>query len=75
MIEVIIEIQTNSIKLSQLVKYIGVVNNGSEAKNLIKTGLVKVNGIVKTTPGTLIIDGDIIKIKEKVYEIKRNDEN
>ena len=43
-----IKISTPFIKLDQLLKFAGVVNEGADAKLLIQGGFVKVNGVTDT---------------------------
>lgn len=58
-----IEIETEYIKLDQLLKYSGIVQTGGNSKVLIQEGLVKVNGDVVTERGRKIRKGDIIKVE------------
>lgn len=60
----IIEINTEYIKIDQLIKFAGIVGNGSDAKLMIKDGLVHVNGELCTQRGKKIRNGDIIKIED-----------
>ena len=59
----IIEITTDYIKMDQLIKFAGLVQNGSDAKFMIVDGLVRVNGELCTQRGKKIRNGDIIEIK------------
>lgn len=60
----IIEINTEYIKMDQLIKFAGIVVNGSDAKFMIAEGLVRVNGELCTQRGKKIRNGDIIEIKD-----------
>lgn len=60
-----VKITTEFIKLDQLLKFSGVVAIGSEAKELISAGNVKVNGEVCTMRGKKIRPGDIVNINNK----------
>ena len=57
-------------KLDQFLKWKNFVSSGGEAKNLIKSGAVKVNGLVETRRGRKLIKGDkIIFLKnELIFE-------
>jgi len=60
----IIEITTDYIKMDQLIKFAGMVQNGSDAKFMIADGLVHVNGELCTQRGKKIRNNDIIEIKD-----------
>lgn len=57
-----VKITTEFIKLDQLLKFAGAVAIGSEAKELILDGQVKVNGEVCTMRGKKIRSGDVVNI-------------
>ena len=57
-----IAIKTEFIKLDQLLKFSGVADIGSEAKQMVLDGLVKVNGEVCTMRGKKIRPGDLVEI-------------
>ena len=54
-------------KLDQFLKFIGIVQTGGEAKIIIKSGKITVNGIVETRRGRKIIDGDQIIFANETY--------
>ena len=60
----IIEINTEYIKLDQLLKYAAVVGNGSEAKMLILDGMVRVNGEICTQRNKKIRPADEVEIED-----------
>lgn len=60
----IIEINTEFIKVDQLIKYAGIVGNGSDVKFMIMDGLVRVNGELCTQRNKKIRDGDIVEIED-----------
>lgn len=66
-----IKIITETIKLSQLLKYSGVTMSGAEAKIMIKQGDVKVNNVVETAPGRQISHNDIVEIGQSKIIIKK----
>lgn len=57
-----IGIQTEYIKLQQLLKLSGIVMQGSDAKILIEESKIKVNGIIINQRGKKIYAGDIVDI-------------
>lgn len=57
-----VKITTEFIKLDQLLKFAGAVAIGSEAKEIILDGQVKVNGEVCTMRGKKIRSGDIVTV-------------
>ena len=60
-------INTEFIKLDQLLKWANFTGSGVEAKMFIQNGEVKVNGVVETRRGKKIYDGDIVEFAgEKV---------
>ena len=58
-----VAINTEFIKLGQLLKFASVVGNGSDAKMLIADGIVKVNGVVVTERGKKIHPGDVVEVE------------
>ena len=57
-----IAIKTEFIKLDQLLKFSGVADIGSEAKQMVLDGIDKVNGEVCTMRGKKIRPGDLVEI-------------
>lgn len=64
-----IQIHTAYIQLQQLLKWLGVAENGSIAKEMCREGVVMVNGNVETAPGKKLYSGDIITMAEQQYQI------
>ena len=62
-------INTEFIKLDQLLKFAGIVGNGSDAKILIYEEEVMVNGEVVTQRGKKIRPGDIVQVGEQVINV------
>ena len=58
-----IKIRDEYIKLGQLLKLAGLVEDGVDAKIVIQDGLVKVNGEVDTRRGRKIVAGDIVEFE------------
>lgn len=65
-----VKITTEFIKLDQLLKFSGAAAIGSEAKELIASGGVKVNGEVCTMRGKKIRPGDTINVYNKNITVK-----
>ena len=59
-----VPINTEYIKLQQLIKLSGIVGQGSDAKMLIADGIVKVNGETVFERGKKIRVGDIVIIDD-----------
>lgn len=57
------------IKLEQLLKYAGLVSTGGEAKYLIQSGFIKVNGEQETRRGYKIQAGDIVESEDETLYI------
>jgi ribosome-associated protein len=62
-----IEINTDSIKLDQFLKWAGIVDSGGEAKSLIQNGTVMVNGVVENRRGRSLHPGDSITVAAGEY--------
>ena len=54
-----VTIKTEYIKLDALLKFAGLADTGGEAKEAVKSGLVKVNGEVCTMRGKKLRPGDV----------------
>ena len=64
-----IKIETETIRLSQLLKFVNAAQDGSEAKFRIANEEVTVNGEVETRRGRKLYHGDQVGFEDKVYEI------
>lgn len=62
-------IDTEFIKLDNLLKYAGAVDTGGQAKFEIQNGAVKLNGEVCTQRGKKIRAGDKVEFDGKTYEV------
>lgn len=60
-----IEITTEFIRLDALLKLADMVSTGGEAKVIIQSGLVSVNGEVCTMRGKKLRGGDTVSYKDK----------
>lgn len=65
-----IKIDTEFIKLDQLMKYASMVQTGGEAKMLIAGELVLVNGEICTQRGKKIRPGDEVLFDGETYKVK-----
>ena len=64
-----IAIKTEFTKLDQLLKFSGVADIGSEAKQMVLDGIVKVNGEVCTMRGKKCVPGDVIELDGQSVEV------
>ena len=65
-----IKINTEFIKLDQLLKYEGLADSGVHAKEIITGGRVKVNGEVEARRGRKIYRGYVVEYKGKEYTVE-----
>ena len=65
----VIHIETEYIKLQDLLKFAAAVSTGGEAKILIQEGDVTVNGEVCTMRGTKIRPGDDVALRDEHYTV------
>jgi len=64
-----ITIHSDSIELSQLLKFEGLVSSGGEAKQAISNGLVKVNGETESRKRRKLVHGDSIEFNGETYQV------
>ena len=57
-----VAIRDESIRLGQLLKLADLVDDGGEAKELLRRGLVQVNGEVETRRGRQLVPGDTVSV-------------
>lgn len=65
----VIKIETEFIKLEQIMKFASMVQTGGEAKMLINQELVLVNGEICTQRGKKIRPGDVIEFDGETYKV------
>lgn len=65
----IITIEEEFIRLDNLLKFSGIVATGGEAKILIQSGQVLVNGEVCTMRGKKMRDGDKAQYEDRIAEV------
>ncbi|WP_138414788.1 RNA-binding S4 domain-containing protein [Sinomonas gamaensis] len=67
-----VEIREGTIRLGQLLKLASLVEDGVEATELIRNGLVKVNGDIEERRGRQLKTGDVVEVNgERVRLIAR----
>ncbi len=54
-------------KLDQFIKWKGLVSTGGEAKQIILSGFVTVNGILERKRGRKLSPGDVVRFDEEDY--------
>ncbi len=64
-----IKISTEFIKLDQLLKFSGIIGNGSDAKFLISDEQVSVNGEIATQRGKKIRPGDVVQVGDQILNV------
>jgi len=57
-----VEIREGTIRLGQLLKLASLVEDGVEAAELIRNGLVKVNGDIEERRGRQLAPGDVVEV-------------
>ena len=65
-----VKISTEFIKLDQFLKWLAVVDSGSDAKQVILDGKVKVNEEVETRRGRKIYPEYKVEIFDKIYVVE-----
>lgn len=68
----IIFIDTEFIKLQDLLNFAGLVETGGQAKILIQDGYVTVNGEICTMRGKKIRNGDIVTLDDDTLEVRQS---
>ncbi|NJN85805.1 MAG: RNA-binding S4 domain-containing protein [Leptolyngbyaceae cyanobacterium SL_7_1] len=59
----------STIKLDQFLKWMGAAQTGGEAKFLIQTGRVRVNGTIETRRGRKLLPGDRVAVADQLYTV------
>ena len=68
----VIFIDTEFIKLQDLLKFAGLVETGGQAKILIQDGYVTVNGEICTMRGKKIRNGDMVTLDDDTLEVRQS---
>ena len=67
-----VPIRDDSIRLGQFLKLADLVDTGADAKPLIASGEVTVNGEVETRRGRQLVVGDVVALGEERAEVARS---
>ena len=62
-------IETKSVELAAFLKWAQAVGTGGQAKTLIQSGRVKVNGQVELRRGRTLVPGDRVEVGARVMEV------
>ncbi|HEX8085150.1 MAG TPA: RNA-binding S4 domain-containing protein [Solirubrobacteraceae bacterium] len=65
-----VEVRGDSIRLGQLLKLVGVVDSGAEAKALLAEQGVRVNGEPEDRRGRQIRPGDVVEVRGREIRAK-----
>ena len=65
-----VKISTEFIKLDQFLKWLAVVDSGSDAKQVILDGKVKVNDEIETRRGRKIYPEYKVEVFDKIYVVE-----
>ncbi len=60
-------------KLDQFLKFHGIVSTGGEAKSLITSGLITVNGLVEKRRGRKLCPDDLVCFDNQDYLVTHNE--
>ncbi len=63
------EKSSSTIKLAQFLKLVQMVQTGGEAKMLIQSGAVSVNGAIETRRGRKLVDGDRVDVDGEIFVV------
>jgi len=64
-----VEIYTETITLGQFLKWVSIVETGGQAKSLILSGKIKVNGEIELHRGRKLKAGDIVEVEGEKYVV------
>jgi ribosome-associated protein len=62
-------INSEYIKLDQFLKWSGIADTGAEAKGLIQSGKIKVDGEVELKRGRKIRVGNVVEFEGQAFEV------
>jgi ribosome-associated protein len=66
-----VEVVGESIRLGQFLKLSGAVDQGSEVKDLMASGIVRVNDEVEIRRGRQLVPGDVVTLAGTAYVVTR----
>lgn len=61
---------SNTIKLDQFLKFVGIAQTGGQAKLMIQGGTIKVNEILETRRGRKLVAGDRVTVEGKTFNVE-----
>lgn len=64
-----VPIRDTSIRLGQLLKLADLVDDGSEAREVLLRGLVQVNGELETRRGRQLVPGDTVSLGDRTVVV------
>ncbi|HYN66068.1 MAG TPA: RNA-binding S4 domain-containing protein [Ornithinibacter sp.] len=64
-----VPIRDETIRLGQLLKLAGVVDDGATAREVIERGLVAVNGEIDTRRGRQVRPGDVVTLEAETIRV------
>ncbi|MGB7817111.1 MAG: RNA-binding S4 domain-containing protein [Ornithinibacter sp.] len=64
-----VPIRDESIRLGQLLKLAGLVDDGGVAREVIERGLVAVNGDIETRRGRQVRPGDVVTLEDQTLRV------
>jgi len=64
-----VEVGPQGIRLGQLLKFVNAVESGGEAKDLLASGDVEVNGVAETRRGAQLNPGDVVQLFGRTYRL------
>ena len=66
----VIEISREPVELYKILKFEGLAASGGEAKSVIASGQVRVNGLVETRKRRKIVSGDFVQFGNEKFRIQ-----
>ena len=66
----VVEISREPVELYKILKFEGMAASGGEAKSVIGSGQVRVNGLVETRKRRKIVSGDFVQYGNEKFRIQ-----
>jgi ribosome-associated protein len=66
---------SDTIKLDQFLKLMGIAGTGGQAKLMIQDEMVSVNGVLETRRGRKLVSGDRVTIDDQTFEVNLENPN
>lgn len=63
-------INKEPVELFKILKFEGIASSGAEAKDMIASGAVLVNGIIEKQKRKKMVAGDMIELKGELFRLK-----